>query len=85
MADSIETSWNNPKTQKELKLFVDKKWNDSNRAQPHTGQTAFFQRTAFGEEIILIGETIEDMNKKMTLRQKLCFFNWLKKFQKRKI
>ena len=57
----------------------DKKSNESYRTQAKIGQIALMQRTNFEEAINLMGETIEDMDKKINFKTKILLSCWLKK------
>ena len=63
MTELREAIKNNPKTQKDRELIVDKYSNESFRTQSQRGQNASIQRTTFVEAIKIMGETIDDLDK----------------------
>ena len=66
----IDTKRSNPKTQKNIELKVDKRSIESYRTQTQIGQTGLFQRRSFEEAVLMLEETIEDMDKKVELKVK---------------
>ena len=63
MIELIETNKNNPKTQKDREVLVDKYSNESYRSQSQIGQNASIQRTTFVEAITIMREIFEDLDK----------------------
>ena len=63
MTELKETNKNNPKTQKDRELSVDKYSNESYRSQSQIGQNASIQRTTFVEAITIMREFFEDLDK----------------------
>ena len=62
MTELKETNKNNPKTQKDREVVVDKYSKESYRSQSQIGQNASIQRTTFVEAIKIMGETIDGLD-----------------------
>ena len=68
MTDFIRTIWKNTKTEKDTGLSADKYSEEWKRAQSRIVQNALVQRRFYEEAKDVIGETIEDMDKKVSLK-----------------
>ena len=63
MTELKETNKNNPKTQKDRELIVDKYSNESYRTQSQIGQNVSIQRTTIIEAITKMRELFKDLDK----------------------
>ena len=65
MTEFIESVENNPKTQKDKELIVNKYSNESYKTQSQIGQTVFVQRRIYQEAVEFLCKTIEDMDEEI--------------------
>ena len=68
MTDFIETIENNPKTQKDIELTVDKNSSDSYRTQSRIDKTALILRSIFEEAIVFWEKHLRKWTTKLVLK-----------------